>query len=372
MKLKIGIFSVIFFISNVAFAGKESTYLQNISHLQSKAKAQTQVMVLGSTHLNSIKGKLDESALSPIIQMLASFKPTAIGIESLRAEDIIAMLNGSDEYQAVLAQFVGDTLLSLAKKEQENLGITAKVAIAKLKVLLDVPMLTTEQRIEVIRFAIAGYNKDTAVLHWRYLNSHSSIETISPGLKAYLDASARSNNEINTIATALALTLNINRLYPIDDHLDKDMYSNMVEKLMDSYNESKAFKAFSTSEYINKPERLKAQGVETGDWLPLFSWTNSDEYMSDVIDKEWRLFVDEDIDVEAGLSRIALWEVRNLNMVSNIMRVVADHVGEKVIIVVGSNHKVFLEQYLSNMIGVNIVQFNDILSNKNNITTSKL
>lgn len=355
MKFKIWIVSVIFFVSNAAFSG------QDITHLQHKTKTQTQVMILGSSHLNSIKGEIDKNSLSPIIQMLASFKPTAIGVEALRAEDIITMLNGSDEYQAVLAQFVGDTLLSLAKKEQENLGITAKEAIARLKLLLDTPVFTTEQRIEVIKFAIAGYDKDTAVLNWRYLDSHLPIETISPELQTYLDKSARSNNEINVIATALALTLNINRLYPIDDHLDKDMYSNMVEKLMGSYNASKAFKAFSTSEYINKPERLKAQGVETGDWLPLFSWTNSDEYMSDVIDKEWRLFVDEDVDVEAGLSRIALWEVRNLNMVSNIMRVIADHVGGKVIIVVGSNHKVFFEQYLSNMIGVKIVQFNDLV-----------
>ncbi|WP_413472821.1 DUF5694 domain-containing protein [Shewanella baltica] len=363
MTFKIWMVCVIFFTSNAAFSG------QDITSLQHKTKVQTQVMILGTSHLSTIKNQLEESSLSPIIQILEDFQPTAIGVEALRAEDIITMLNGSDEYQPVLTEFVGDTLLLLAKKEQEDLGVSAKEAIAKLNVLLDAPAFTAKQRIEVIKFAIAGYNKDTAALNWRYVDERSAIKTLSVELQQYLNKRIQSNNETNALAATLALKLNINRLYPIDDHLDKDLYSGMLERLMDSYNASKAFKAFSTSEYINKLERLKAQGAESGDWLPLFTWVNSDEYMSDVIDKEWRLFVDEDLDVEAALSRIALWEIRNLNMASNIMRVVANHVGGKVIIVVGSSHKVFLDQYLSNMIGVKIVQFNDMLPNKNNLKT---
>ncbi|WP_269970412.1 MULTISPECIES: DUF5694 domain-containing protein [unclassified Shewanella] len=136
----------------------------------------------------------------------------------------------------------------------------------------------------------------------------------------------------------------------------------MVEKLMPSYEKSQYAKELLNSEYITKPNTLRDQALQTGDWLPVFLWLNSEEYNADVIHLDWVQFVDKDLAPKAGLARIALWEIRNLNMVSNIMRVVAKHTGERIVIVVGSTHKVFLEQYLSNMIGVNLVQFSEFSS----------
>ena len=137
-----------------------------IQSLNAKAKHKTDVMILGSTHLNTIEGKLNKDDFTPIIQMLETFKPTAIAVESLRAEDIITMLNGSDEYQTVLSQFVGNTFLLLAKKEQKTLGVSANDAIKKMNEVLTKNQFDQKQRIEVIRLAIAGYNRDIAALNW--------------------------------------------------------------------------------------------------------------------------------------------------------------------------------------------------------------
>ncbi|MCL1140067.1 DUF5694 domain-containing protein [Shewanella pneumatophori] len=332
---------------------------QYIQNLNAKVKHKTDVMVLGSTHLNTIEGELNKDDFIPIIQMLETFNPTAVAVESLRAEDIITMLNGSDEYQTVLSQFVGDTFLSLAKKEQKALGVSANDAIKKMNELLTKKQFDQQQRIEIIRLAVAGYNRDTAALNWSLLDTKFINGSLSKELQTFLQKQTNSNNEINVIGFKLAERLNLNRVYPIDDHLDKDMYSKVVHELMPSYQKSTFWAEFRTSEYITKPDKLKSQALETGDWLPLFYWTNSKEYQSDVINKEWIGFVDRDLEPKSAQARIALWEIRNLNMASNIMRVVADHIGGKVVIIVGSNHKVFLEQYLSNMIGINIVQFED-------------
>lgn len=332
---------------------------QHIQSLNAKAKHKTEVMILGSAHLNTIKGELNREEFVPVIQMLETFNPTAVAIESLRAEDIITMLNGSEEYQEVLSQFVGDTLLSLAEKEQKALGISANDAINKMNKLLAKNQFSLQKRIELIKLAIAGYNRDTAALHWSLLDANIPNDSLSKELQAFLHKQANRNNEINVIAVELAERLDLNRLYPIDDHLDKDMYGNIVSELMPSYQESTFWAEFHSSEYITKPEKLKSQALETGDWLPLFYWFNSEEYQSDVINKEWLGFVDKDLEPKSALARVALWEIRNLNMASNIMRVIADHVGGRLVIIVGANHKVFLEQYLSNMVGVNIVQFED-------------
>ncbi|MEZ9594972.1 DUF5694 domain-containing protein [Shewanella sp. 10N.261.52.F9] len=332
---------------------------QYIQNLNAKARLKTDVMVLGSTHLNTIKGELNKDDFIPIIQMLETFNPTAIAVESLRAEDIITMLNGSNEYQAVLSQFVGDTFLSLAKKEQKALGVSANDAIKKMNELLTKKQFDQQQRIEIIRLAVAGYNRDTAALNWSLLDTKSINDSLSKELQIFLQKQTNSNNEINVIGLELAERLNLNRVYPIDDHLDKDMYSKVVHELMPSYQKSTFWAEFRTSEYITKPEKLKSQALETGNWLPMFYWFNSEEYQSDVINKEWLGFIDKDLEPKSALARVALWEIRNLNMASNIMRVVADHVGGKLVIIIGANHKVFLEQYLSNMTGVNIVQFED-------------
>ena len=107
---------------------------------------------------------------------------------------------------------------------------------------------------------------------------------------------------------------------------------------------------------------LAAEAEKTGDWLPLYTWMNSEEYVSQTLDKEWRMFINKDLDVDPALARVALWEVRNLNMASNIMRVVAKNIGGNIVIIVGASHKAFLEQYLGSMLGVSIVQFKDYLT----------
>lgn len=336
------------------------TAKQDIQSLNSLVKQKTEVMVLGTMHLSSIKEEID---LSEIRHYLGRFQPTAIAVESLRGEDVFTMLNGSAEYHEVLTNFVGDKLISIAKREQASLGLTAPEAIQKMHKFEITDDLSNEKRIELIRLSIAGYYPDTATLHWLKLAANDSSK-LSKDLKAYLSEHSEKNNETLNIAINLAINEGINSIYPIDDHLDKDMYQGMVKRLMPSYSKSQAGKELQKSELITKSQALQKHAVQTGDWLPLYLWLNSHEHSAQVIGQEWSMFVDKDLEVEPALARIALWEVRNLNMVSHIMRVVANEIGGRVVVFVGASHRVFFEEYLSKMIGIEVVQFSDYVTDK--------
>jgi len=333
---------------------------QPIQDVKEKVKLTTDVMVLATTHLRSTKTPLDSESLTPIISKLQMYSPTAIAIEALRPADIISMINGADEYKSVLSQFVGDSFLSLANKEQKSLALTPNQAITKMNVLVSSTSKVNEQREQIIRLAVAAYDKNTALLHWQYLTETSTATKLSSALQLYLKDLSSQNNEVNQIAISLAIKSGVNRLYPIDDHLDKDLYPEVIEDLMPFFKKSASISELRKSEYFSKPMKLQEQAVKTGNWLALYSWINSETYKEQVINDEWRLFIDKDLPVKPSLARIALWEVRNLNMVSNIMRVVSKNIGGKIVIVVGANHKVFFDDYLSRMVGLNLVQFNNI------------
>ena len=58
--------------------------------------------------------------------------------------------------------------------------------------------------------------------------------------------------------------------------------------------------------------------------------------------------------------RVALWEVRNLNIASHIRRSSSLYPGQKILVIIGSSHKIFLDNYLKDMMGVKIVNLNQL------------
>ena len=326
-----------------------------IDGIKPLVKSPTQVMVLGTTHLRQVKQPLAFNALSPVVNKLKSFSPHAIAIEALRPIDVLAMQLQQDQYKNVLSQFVGDDFLILSSKINETLGTSSIAAMKQLKIALEENSFERIWHERIIGLATAAKDKQTALLHFAYIAHLKS--SLSDELKDYYSDLFAKNSEIKLIAINLAMKLKLTTLQPIDDHLDKDQYMKIMPKLIPSFKKSTYINILKESEYSKKPAELSHMAVENGDWLALYNWVNSDKYQRQELNVEWRAFIDKDLEPAPAMSRIAMWEVRNLNMVSHIMRVVADNPGGKVLVVVGANHKVFFEDYLSSMIGVEIVDF---------------
>jgi Family of unknown function (DUF5694) len=58
---------------------------------------------------------------------------------------------------------------------------------------------------------------------------------------------------------------------------------------------------------------------------------------------------------------VAWWEVRNQRMAANIRASFADRPGARVLVLVGSSHKAYLDAYLSSISEVELVDPLDIL-----------
>ncbi|MGB0899161.1 MAG: DUF5694 domain-containing protein [Psychrobium sp.] len=336
-------------------AAKAST----IEELKPLVKAKTQVMILATTHLRAVKSPLTFDDLAPVVKKLNAFSPTAIAVESLRPIDILTMELQGEAYTQVLSQFIGRDFLDLSVDVRKSLQISAIEAMNELNESLDKKSFTNAWHQQVLRLATAANDKSTALLHYAYLSTESKpdMSKLSEPLIEYFEALFERNNEIKLLAINLALKLKLAKLESIDDHLDKDQYMSLVPKLIPSFKKSTYIDELKNSDYVKKPMQLTQKATENGDWLALYEWINNEPYQAQVINTEWRAFVDKDLDSVPAIARIALWEVRNLNMVSHIMRVVSDHSGEKVLVIVGASHKRFFDEYLSRMIGVEVINF---------------
>lgn len=354
MKFLLFIFTLLVFLPQSVVAK-----VSKIDELKPLVKAKTQVMVLATTHLRTVKTPLSFEDMAPVIKKLSSFSPTAIAVESLRPIDIFTMELRGEDYEQVLSQFVGKDFLRLSENARESLQLSTMDAMKKLNTALDRKEFTHSWHQQVLMLATAANDKPTALLHYAYLKTHanSNMSKLNTSVTNYFATLFERNNEIKLLAINLALQLKLVTLESIDDHLDKDQYMALMPKLVPSFKKSIYIDVVKNSDYVKKPMQLTQQAVETGNWLALYEWINNESYQAQVLDIEWRAFVDKDLEIVPAIARVALWEVRNLNMLSHIMRVVSKHSGDRVLVIVGASHKPFLDEYLSKMIGVEVVDF---------------
>lgn len=75
----------------------------------------------------------------------------------------------------------------------------------------------------------------------------------------------------------------------------------------------------------------------------------------------WLRVIDRPTPGTVGRVRTAGWEVRNLRMAANIRQAMAAHPGGRVLVIVGSGHKAWLDAYLAMMTDVRIVDAGTVL-----------
>jgi len=151
-----------------------------IDELKAKTRMQGEVMVVGTNHLASIKTPLAGDVFAPLLNLLAAFKPTALAVETLRPEDINAMVHSGDAYGEILQTFVGETMLELAAEEQKSLGLASAAAIAEFYKLSIAEKITDGERLHLLRLAIAGYDRYNALYQWQLLSADADRASLAP------------------------------------------------------------------------------------------------------------------------------------------------------------------------------------------------
>jgi hypothetical protein len=198
-------------------------------------------------------------------------------------------------------------------------------------------------RLTLINHLLASYRLHTAALQWSYLSeeTQSNQSAIPKSIVKGLTETLNSADETASISLLLAHQLNLQRVYPIDDHLDKDSFYSENDTQLDEALDDSTVQALRNAPYLVKQEDLLEQGVEDSTWLPLYKYVNSPSFIHRDKERQWSSIFLEDFNKPLR-SRLALWEERNLKIAAHIRSATAREPGGRVLITIGLLTKHFL------------------------------
>ncbi|MFN7056640.1 DUF5694 domain-containing protein [Hyphomonas sp.] len=309
----------------------------------------TEVYVLGTAHLAQYDD-FDPAALSGLLDRLEALGPRAITIEALGPETIFLMQAYDARYEGAVGYFARAALdgVRLAGAETGLSMPEARLAVDEtLAGWPDAPAAAERRRLAAL-FSASG-DIHSALVQWLRLDAADRIagDGVTVELAALLDRLSGSRNENVQIAVALAIRLGHERVYPADDHTASHLMGRVAEPMT---------AALETPEFaVIFDHPVFAEALEAADWqsadalLDYFRKLNTTEYGHLDAEGQWRVMIDRAWPEDVGRVRMAEWDTRNLRMAAHIREASADAVGGRVLSIVGSAHKPWLDAYLDMM-----------------------
>lgn len=327
--------------------------------------ASTQVLVLATPHLSQIEEEFSPALLDSLIAVSRSYRPDVIGIEALSGSQIAEMKRRGGVYGQVSKQFAA-TGLRYGHALQQSLDLSWREANAKSDSLLSrlrgSQQIAGETRLEAVASLLASYRLHTAALQWSYLpeNDRASQSLIPAEVADGLESLLRSPNENSSIALRLARELELQRVYPIDDHLEKDFLIEIAPQVREGLSDS-TLQAVKNAPHLRRSRQLMKQGIEAGSLMPMYRYMNSPSYLEPDVDVQWRMFLRTNMPSGVDRSRLALWNTRNLNIGARIRKASAHAPSGRVLATIGASHKPFLDKLFNDMTGVEVVHLSDVM-----------
>ena len=332
----------------------------------------TQVLVLGTEHLRALGDAFRPSLLSPLLDGLQNFAPDVIAVEAMPPEEIDRLARGTTDSigpQAQLVAAFARGALRYGREAQAALGLTYEEAAAAADSTLHASgSLSPEARRSLTVRLLAAYDLPSSLLQWSYLSAEDRVsDSVLPrAIADSLTHRLNSPDEVVAIGVALARRLNLQTIASIDDHVDDEvgLSTGLNEALARELEQNAAFAELRSSPYFEEAQRRLPDAAATDDLLSLYLWINSSDHLNEDVEAQWHLFYRTRLDSRLDRARAALWEARNLNIASRIRQTSAFHSGGRVLVLIGTAHKPFLDQYLSQMMDVDVVQLVRILERK--------
>lgn len=332
----------------------------------------TQVLVLGTEHLRVLGDAFRPSLLGGLLDGLQQFGPDVIAVEALPPEQIDRLARKATDSTGVQAQllaaFAGDAM-RYGREAQAALGLTYEEAAAAADSTLHAgASLSSEARRSLALRLLAAYDLPSSLLQWSYVPAEDRVpdSVIPRAIADLLSRRLNSPNETVAIGVTLARRLNLQTIASIDDHVDDEvgLATALNEALAAELEENAAFAELRSSPYFEEAQRRLPDAAATGDLLSLYLRINAPDYLNEDVEAQWHLFYRTHLQSQLDRARAALWEARNLNIASRIRQASAFHSGGHVLVLIGTAHKPFLDQYLGHMMDVDVVQLVEILEPK--------
>jgi hypothetical protein len=321
--------------------------------------APTQLLILGTAHLRVLGENYRPRLLDKVIAKLLEFRPNLICVERLPGEVIeVTKAKGDSE---TLELFVGPWL-DVALKLQKRLKVSRFRAEQSVRKMLEKKRLSVDGRLELILHMLANYDSTSAVLQWSYLPEtlRQTQTVISKPIAKILENLLYSPNEYYSIGVRLSRELKLQSIVSIDDHNHTHDEGLTTKEYVKEWKKAVNLLSEENKKHMDDSKHRFEAAVAKGDLLPFYVYCNSPKVSKELWDLEGKSWLRATPPSRFADMKLAQWEVRNLNMASHIRQAMMFHSGEKVLVIVGSSHKVFLERYLKPMLGISIVQFADL------------
>jgi len=319
------------------------------------ASPPARVLVLGTAHLATLKKPWEVATLEPVISRLVAFHPDVVAVENLSGLACDAVARSPTKYDPEdFRRYCFDTSQAFAAT-----GLDVPTAAARLVAALRTwpaapsPM----QRRHLVALALAAGEPATARLQWAALDpaERRAEDGLSAGLVELLDR--RRNGEVDLLATPVAARSGLARLLAMDDHTGDN--NDVADP--EAFGRALA-QAWGGGEKSVQTFQAREAAFEGAlDALGLYRYLNDPASIRPVADVELGTATRDPSPQHYGRMWVTGWETRNLRMAANIAEAIRDAPDARVLVIVGAEHKPWLERFLGQLAHVEIVDAQAIL-----------
>ncbi len=313
----------------------------------------TKILVLGTPHLEQLEN-FHPNYLKRVLDSLKTKKMDVVAIENMPAE-LLLDIRGRREnhWQDLYISF--NTFIEFGLSHQKNMNMSFEEAIKIIDGLNLKENIVESDRMDYINSYLCTYDVWSATLFYKELKDKSKLSKLVIDL---LEKSANSMNEINTIGLEIASANQLKKINYIDNLQDETLLLHEFPMFMNEYqaNSRTLNELINLSNIYERASIIENEAIEQKDLYKVYQFYNSKEYMNGDLEGQWYLWFKTNFDSKSDRSRYSLWEMRNLSIAANLLRVVASHPEKTILVVIGASHKSFLEKYLKQIPDVELLE----------------
>jgi hypothetical protein len=319
------------------------------------------VMVLGTPHLSTLPKTFSPLMLAPLLDRLATWKPSAIATEDVSGLQCDFMRRYRFRYASSLDDYCFDPAPA-ARATGLDVPAANEEAQKLLTAWPDSP--SAAQRRHLAAVFLAAGERGSALVQWLRLapEERRAGDGLNPELVTLLDAYKDRRNETGLIAAALAARLGLERLWSVDDHTaDTPDSPDPIERKAYGDALAGAWNNDATHRREADGHRLEGRLGQSEGLMDLYRATNAPDQGLLIFRSDFGAALKETSPQQFGRSYVGYWETRNLRMVANMRDLLGQQPGTRLLAIVGSSHKPYYEAYLNEMHDVQLVDVEAVL-----------
>jgi hypothetical protein len=323
--------------------------------------APNEVLVLGTGHLSELGSSLSPDMLVPLLDRLASWRPTAIATEDLSGLQCDSLRRYPSRYAETVKTYCPDP-----EPAGRSIGLDVPAANAEAERLLSTwpAKPSSAQRRHLAAVFLAAGEPGSALVQWLRLPSpeRRAGDGLSDELVGILAKSKDRRNETDLISAVLAARLGVERLWSVDDHsADTPDSSDPVELKAASDAIMRAWDNSATHAREAESNLLKKNLSAPDGVLQMYRAYNAPGAPALTYRSDFGAALAEPSPQKFGRQYVGYWETRNLRMVANIRDVLGRYPGTRMLAIVGASHKGYYEAYLNQMHDVRLIDTKTVL-----------